>query len=167
MELIERPKRKKDRNKSRLALSLIRARPATCANETAEKWPENGPTDSPVVNPDCKRAFIIRRPGEGEGEGKCTMENLGDASFLPLFSIEVTMSRRKFTSNYCYGGSPEFLPSLRFFFFFFCHNSGATSNRKERLRLEFYCFVFLHLFDGFFLTIISVGLLVNINFCQL
>lgn len=117
MELIERPKRKKDRNKSRLALSLIRARPATCANETAEKWPENGPTDSPVVNPDCKRAFIIRRPGEGEGEGKCTMENLGDASFLPLFSIEVTMSRRKFTSNYCYGGSPEFLPSLRFFFF--------------------------------------------------
>lgn len=51
-----------------MALSLARVQRATCANETAEKWPENGPTDSPVVNPDCKRAFIIRRPGEGEGE---------------------------------------------------------------------------------------------------
>lgn len=51
-----------------MALSLARVQRATCANETAEKWPENGPTDSPVVNPDCKRAFIIRRLGEGEGE---------------------------------------------------------------------------------------------------
>ena len=94
---------------------------ATCANETAEKWPENGPTDSPVVNPDCKRAFIIRRPGEGEGGGR-----KGSAQWrtsgTPRFCCFLVSRWQCHVANLhptTRGGSPEFLPSLRTRFFFF------------------------------------------------
>ena len=130
---------------------------ATCANETAEKWPENGPTDSPVVNPDCKRAFIIRRPGEGEGGGR-----KGSAQWrtsgTPRFCCFLVSRWQCHVANLhptTRGGSPEFLPSLRsrfffflfflfLFFFFFLTCYSATRNRKERSRLKLYCLVFSH-----------------------
>lgn len=63
------------------------------------------------------------------------MENLGDASFLPLFSIEVTMSRREFTSNY-WGALLNFCPPydpgfFSLFSFSFLFHDSATSNRKQ------------------------------------
>lgn len=69
------------------------------------------------------------------GEGKATVQwRTGDASFLLLFSIEVTMSRRKFASNY---SLREFLPPLvaeifsSFFLFYLKKDRGneqSTTN---------------------------------------
>ena len=84
-----------------------------------------------VVNPDCKRAFIIGRHRRGRGKaGEHNGEKPGNAWFLLLFSIAVTMSRRKFTSNY---GPREFLPSLQAFLSFF-HFSEKGSTMPSKCR---------------------------------
>lgn len=128
-----------------MALSLARVQRATCANETAEKWPENGPTDSPVVNPDCKRAFIIRRPGEGEGEREVhNGEPRGRLVSAAFYYRGDNVTSRIYIQ--LLGGSPEFLPSLRsrfffsFFFFFSFSWQRDQQSETERLHLEFYCF---------------------------
>lgn len=67
-----------------------------------------------LVNPDCERAFITATPGEAAGRGARagavpgTMENPSCLGPAQLFSIEVTMSRCRFPSNYV---SCESLPS--------------------------------------------------------
>lgn len=104
--LMELTKTRKDANKS------VASRCNECVRMKRQKSGlKMGQRIRLLVNPDCERAFITATPGEARGargEVPDTMENPSCLCPAQLFSIEVTMSRCRFPSNYV---SCEFLPS--------------------------------------------------------
>lgn len=132
-----------ERNRSGAHGAPARAGICTCdAGKVARKW-ANGPL---VVNPDCKRAFIILVRGRRGAKGRGTMR-AGDAPLPMHFSTKTTTStgctiprvyvKRNLFSACNYERSPHLYGALiRFSVLRNMYNEKRRNPRQQLLRYE-------------------------------